>query len=210
MSLLSRAHTSWVHQRRVKVLATRFAGLFPTGTRRVLDVGCGDGLLARQIKLLRTELEIEGLDVLARPGAAIPVTVFDGRRLPFEKGSFDVVMFSDVLHHAEDPRGLLREAARVARLGLAIKDHLQQGLLAHATLSFMDWIGNAAHGVAIRYDYWRPDQWQVAFREIGLTPVVWETKLGLYPVPANILFERSLHFMALLEVGERKESEPKP
>src|SRR5262245_27100825 len=150
MNLLSRAHTSWVHQRRVKVLATRFAGLFPAGTRRVLDVGCGDGLLAQEIKLLRKELEIEGLDVFARPGAAIPVTVFDGRRLPFEKGSFDVVMFSDVLHHAEHPRGLLREAARVARLGLAIKDHLQQGLFAHATLSVMDWIGNAAHGVAIR------------------------------------------------------------
>jgi len=200
MSLLSRAHTSWVHQRRVKVLATHFAGLFPAGTRRVLDVGCGDGQLAREIKVLRTELEIEGLDVFVRPEATIPVTVFDGRHLPFEKGSFEIVMFSDVLHHTEAPRELLREAARVARVGLAIKDHLEQGLLAHATLSVMDWIGNAAHGVALRYDYWRPDQWEGVFRELGLKPVIWQTHLGLYPVPANLLFERSLHFMALLEV----------
>jgi SAM-dependent methyltransferase len=201
MSLLSRVHTSWVHERRVKVLATRFADLFPPETRRVLDVGCGDGRLAREIKLLRTELDIQGLDVFARPGAAIPVTVFDGRRLPFEKGSFDVVMFSDVLHHTEDPGELVREAARVARVGLAIKDHLEQGLLAHATLSLMDLIGNAAHGVALPYNYWRLDQWESAFRDIGLKPVIWQTKLGLYPVPANMLFERSLHFIALLQVG---------
>jgi SAM-dependent methyltransferase len=200
MSLLTKLHEGLVHRRRVKILAARFVHLFPPGTKRVLDVGCGDGLLARELKLLRPELEVEGLDVLARPAAAIPVTVFDGKHLPFERGDFDVVIFADVLHHAEHPLELLRDAARVAGLGLVIKDHLEQGLLARATLSLMDWIGNAGYGVALPYGYWRPDQWEAAFREIGLKPVIRHTALGLYPVPANVLFERSMHFMALLEV----------
>lgn len=204
MSLLTKVHKGLVHQRRVKVLATRFVELLPPGTKRVLDVGCGDGLLARELKALKPELEIEGLDVLARPGAAIPVTVFDGKHLPFAGGDFDVVMFADVLHHADDPLELLRDAARVARLGLVIKDHLEQGLLARATLSVMDWIGNAGYGVALPYGYWRPDQWEAAFRKLGLKPVIQQTSLGLYPVPAKWLFERSMHFMALLQLAKQE------
>jgi len=192
-------HHNWVHQRRVKVLAAHFARIIPADASRALDVGCGDGRLAHEIQRLRPALFIQGLDVLVRPNAAIPVAVFDGSHLPFERANFDIVMFADVLHHTEEPRVLLREAARVARLGVALKDHLNQGILSHATLSLMDWVGNASKGVALPYNYWRPQQWTAAFKELGLRPVVWETKLGLYRAPVNLLFERSLHFLALLQ-----------
>jgi SAM-dependent methyltransferase len=165
----------------------------------VLDVGCGDGLLAHEIHRMRPELTVHGLDVFARPQAAIPVTVFDGSHLPFASKQFDVVMFADVLHHTDDPRVLMREALRVAGKGLAIKDHLMQGFLAKSTLCFMDWMGNAAHGVSLPYNYWRPDQWSAAFRELGAKPAAWHTQLGLYPWPAKLAFERSLHFVAWIE-----------
>jgi len=48
----------------------------------------------------------------------------DGRRLPWPDRSFDVVHASLVVHHLEPPDALafLREAARVARLGVVIND----------------------------------------------------------------------------------------
>jgi len=202
MSLFSKMHGACVHERRVKVLAPHFARLVPQTARTVLDVGCGDGMLATELQKLRPGLVVHGLDVLARPKAAIPVTLFDGTHLPFANGAFDAVLFADVLHHTSDPRVLLREAARVAREGLAIKDHLNQGVLAFRTLSFMDWIGNAGHGVALPYNYWRPDQWACAFRELGLKTVAWETRLGLYPWPARLLFERLLHFVAWIQAAK--------
>jgi hypothetical protein len=82
---------------------------------------------------------------------------------------------------------------------VAVKDHLNQGLLSKTTLSLMDWIGNASKGVALPYNYWHPRQWDAAFQELCLKPLVWDTKLGLYRAPFNLFFERSLHFLALLQ-----------
>src|SRR6266850_5264752 len=197
MSILSRLHHRWVHLPRVKVLAAHFARIIPPDATRLLDVGCGDGRLAHEIQILRPALFIQGVDVFVRPNTTMPVAVFDGSHLPFEPGAFDVVMFADVLHHTLDPRVLLREAARVARLGVAVKDHLKQGILPYATLALMDWVSNANKGVTLPYNYWRPQQWDAAFLDLGLKPVIWETRLGLYRPPANLVFERSLHFLAL-------------
>ena len=62
--------------------------------------------------------------------AHIALARFDGSRLPFGDQSWDTVLLCDVLHHAEQPVTLLKEAVRVARHCVAIKDHLVQGLLA--------------------------------------------------------------------------------
>ena len=46
-------------------------------------------------------------------------------------------MFVDVLHLTDDPVLLLREAARVARNTIVIKDHTLDGFAAAATVRFM-------------------------------------------------------------------------
>jgi 2-polyprenyl-3-methyl-5-hydroxy-6-metoxy-1,4-benzoquinol methylase len=46
MPLLDRVHGNLVHGRRVRVLAEWLARLLPQNAK-VLDVGCGDGLLAQ-------------------------------------------------------------------------------------------------------------------------------------------------------------------
>jgi hypothetical protein len=48
-----------------------------------------------------------------------------------------------VLHHANDPTVLLKEAKRGARSTIAVKDHTMDGTLAYQTLRFIDWVGNA-------------------------------------------------------------------
>jgi SAM-dependent methyltransferase len=198
MNLLDTIHGGLVHKRRVRILSDYLAEiLLENGS--VLDMGCGDGQLAFLVQSKRPDLTITGIDVLVRSTAAIPVMEFDGKHIPFPDGSFDVVTLIDVLHHAVDPMILLREAARVARIGLVIKDHLLQGVLASRTLRLMDWVANARHGVALYYNYWSPAQWFRAFDALGLRPKVWKDQLGLYPYPVNSLFERSWHFLTLLE-----------
>ena len=135
-------HEKLVFGRRVRVLSDWFAQLTPQGAR-VLDVGCGDGLISALLRGKRPDVEILGVDVLLREHSHIPVQSFDGMRLPFEDGSFDVVLFSDVLHHTAEPLELLREARRVAGQCVLMKDHYRKGLGAGARLRLMDWVGNA-------------------------------------------------------------------
>jgi SAM-dependent methyltransferase len=190
-------HNHLVLTRRATILARHLAALIPARSR-VLDVGCGDGIIDYLIQQARPDVTIEGIDVLVRPNPRIPVKLFDGCGIPYPEASFDAVMFVDVLHHTADPLLLLKEAARVART-IVIKDHLRDGFLSAATLRFMDWFGNAHHGVALPYNYWSSAQWNVAFAALGVRPSQRITSLRLYPAPASWFFERNLHFVARLE-----------
>ena len=200
MSVMDRVHGSFVHNRRVLVLAEHIAGLLPRGGT-VLDVGCGDGLLARWVMDKRPDVSIRGIDVRVRDGTHIPVDGFDGTTIPYADKDFDAVMFVDVLHHTDDPMVLLIEANRVARRMVVIKDHLLAGFMAGATLRFMDRVGNARHDVALPHNYWSRQKWHSAIEELGMRAAFWEERVGLYPVPASWLFGRSLHFVARLDVG---------
>jgi len=197
-SAIGVVHDKLIISRRAGVLSDWFAKLVPTGAR-VLDVGCGDGLIASLLQSKRPDIEIRGVDVLARPGTHIPVEMFDGTNLPFEDNSFDVVLFSDVLHHTNDPAAPQREARRVARQCVLIKDHFRKGTAAGARLRFMDWVGNSRFGVTLPYNYWTESQWRTAWTQIGLQPEKMINRLGLYPVPADWVFGAQLHFIALLE-----------
>jgi SAM-dependent methyltransferase len=196
-SVVGDLHSSLIFPRRTTVLAGHLAPLLTKGAR-ILDVGCGDGSIDLLLMQQRPDISIEGIDLLVRPGARIPVQYFDGRRIPYPDGTFDTAMFVDVFHHTENPTVLLKEAARVAR-NILIKDHLREGFLPGATLRLMDWLGNAHHGVALPYNYWTKAQWYGAFSGLGLKVTDIENSLGLYPAPASWLFDRGLHFVARLE-----------
>ena len=207
LPLIQRAHQARVHSRRVRALAEHLGELIPSGAS-VLDVGSGDGLLASVVLARRPDLTWTAVDTLERPKTHVPVRLFDGRHLPFEDKQHDVVCFVDVLHHTADPMVLLREAVRVARSALVIKDHLREGLAAGATLRFMDWVGNASFGVSLPYNYWTAEQWGRARRELELRTEEERRALGLYPRWADWVFGRSLHFIARLGVPARVPSSP--
>lgn len=203
---LESLHERHVAKRRACVLSRQLAEIIPPDAE-LLDVGCGDGEIAWMVSQTRPDLKIRGVDVLVRPQTRIPVEPFDGLTLPSEDKSYDVVTLIDVLHHCDQPKEVLREAGRVARKAVLIKDHLREGFAAAFTLRVMDWVGNHRHGVALPYNYWSWPEWRTAFDDLGLQLDQLSNRLGLYPWPASLLFDRSLHFIARLsppqEISER-------
>ena len=193
--LHTKVHDRMVFGRRIRSLADALAGVIPPKAR-VLDVGCGSGTLAKAILARRPDISIEGIDVLVRPSTDIPVTRYDGQTIPWGDGAFDICLFVDVLHHVDDPEALLREAKRVSRQGIVIKDHFREGVLAGATLRAMDWFGNASHGVVLPYNYLSPPEWDRVWSNLGLKVRSMTKRIGLYPRPFSWLFERNLHFVA--------------
>jgi SAM-dependent methyltransferase len=198
VKLLDMLHGRLIFRRRVDRLADALAARLPAHLS-VLDVGCGDGSIAHAILQRRPDLSITGVDVLVRTATAIPVTEYDGSTLPFADDAFDAVSLVDVVHHTDDPRSLLAEAARVSRNTILIKDHIADGVLSAPTLKLMDWVGNARHGVRLPYNYLSRADWSRHFASAGLTVRSWDTDVRLYPPPLSVVFGRGLHVLAVVE-----------
>jgi SAM-dependent methyltransferase len=198
-SLVGSFHQAAIFDRRTRVLAQATAARFPEGAL-VLDVGCGDGTIASLWTRLRPDIRVVGIDTMVRPETKITVGTFNGRHIPHESKSVDVVTFVDVLHHTTEPELLLMDASRVAKRCVIVKDHIAESMLDHATLRFMDWVGNAHHGVALPFNYLSWSRWQKAFDQAGLELHDTRGSLPLYGFPASLIFGRNLHFIAELSI----------
>ena len=107
-------------RRRAEARATlRHARQFFTPGTTALDIGCGIGYA---LDILENEFDClaYGCDVVEPPVDIERFALFDGRTLPYEDKSFDVAILIFVLHHADDPSVLLREASRVARRAVVV------------------------------------------------------------------------------------------
>ena len=103
----------------MKVLAQ----LVPQGSR-VLDLGCGNGAMLAHLQATRGcsgyGVELDDANVLAcvqRGVNVIQLNLDEGLDM-FEDQSFDVVLQSDTLQHLRNAEVVLRETARVGRVGI--------------------------------------------------------------------------------------------
>lgn len=98
----------------LRFLRPRLAGM----RGAVLDVGCGEMPFRY---LLRATARYTGLDVPAAGEFGMrrhpDIQDFDGLTIPFADASFDHVLCTEVLEHAEDPVALVAEMHRVLRPG---------------------------------------------------------------------------------------------
>jgi len=99
------------------------AGLVPAGSR-VLDLGCSNGELLAHLQKHKgcsgygIEFDDANLRACVQRGVnAIQLNLEDGLAL-FDDASFDVVLQLDTLQHLRRTEHMLRETARVGRIGI--------------------------------------------------------------------------------------------
>lgn len=154
----------------------------PAFARRVLDVGCGAGVLGRAIKAQRPGAYVAGLEVVeavAREARQILDTVVVGNletlELPFENGFFDCIVCADVLEHLAEPEAALRKLSRVlAPDGVVV--------ISIPNVQFVDVVAMLAEGQWTYMDAGITDATHLRFftragverlvREAGLDPLV--------------------------------------
>jgi 2-polyprenyl-6-hydroxyphenyl methylase/3-demethylubiquinone-9 3-methyltransferase len=105
-------------------LADEIARELGPAPQRVLDLGCGAGLLANHLAALGHH--VTGIDTtaenlgVARAHDATGTVVYevaDACALPYADASFDVVCAMDLLEHVTEPEKLIGEVGRVLRPG---------------------------------------------------------------------------------------------
>jgi len=99
------------------------ADLVPAGAR-VLDLGCGDGALLAHLQQAKgcsgygVEIADDNLLACARRGVnVVQLNLEEGLAL-FDDHSFDVVLQLQTLQHLKNTESMLRETARVGRIGI--------------------------------------------------------------------------------------------
>jgi SAM-dependent methyltransferase len=157
----------------------------PPGAQRVLDVGCGEGMLSRDLH--RAVPEVIGLDLhepsleLARSqSSGDGITYVQGDILdhPFEPASFDVVASIAALHHMDARSGLeaMRDLVRPGGVLVVVG-------LARARLP-QDIPWELAGAVTTRWLKLRRTYWEHS------APVVWpppETYRGMRAIAEEVL-----------------------
>ncbi|AWN36420.1 class I SAM-dependent methyltransferase [Methylobacterium radiodurans] len=97
----------------------------PIEGRRILDIGCGPGVLAKA--LAARGAAVTGIDpgeaAIRDAAARAPGARFErasAEALPFAAASFDGAVILNALHHVPDPAAALAEAARVVGPGCPV------------------------------------------------------------------------------------------
>ena len=93
----------------------------PESGSRILDLGCGTGLMARELverghRVFALDLRPEGLRATRTSSSGILPIQADAQQPPLQDSSFDLVLALDVLEHLDDEMALER-VARALRPG---------------------------------------------------------------------------------------------
>ncbi|MCC6466708.1 MAG: class I SAM-dependent methyltransferase [Alphaproteobacteria bacterium] len=110
--MLTRAHLDALRRWEIE----RVLALVPAPRGRVLEIGAAGGF---QAALLAAQFErVDAVDLpqsIPAGDAAFPVKPYDGHRLPFPDGSFDMVFSSNVLEHIPHVEAFQAEIRRVLK-----------------------------------------------------------------------------------------------
>ncbi|MEU8109222.1 class I SAM-dependent methyltransferase [Nonomuraea muscovyensis] len=105
-------------------------GAVPAGARDALDVGCGEGMLARALRrtvprVVGIDPDPDGIELARSHGDDVEYVLGDFLAHPFAPESFDMVTAVATLHHLDAAaaldrvRELLRPGGRLVVVGLA-------------------------------------------------------------------------------------------
>lgn len=163
----------------------------PARGLRILDVGCGDGVLAT--RLAQGGARVTGLDASAdmiaaarsrakAAGVELDLVEGDAGNLPFPTGQFDCVVSVATFCFVDDPRRAIREMVRVLKPGgRLILGELGRWNLWAAQRRVKGWLGS---------DLWRAAHFrsradlieladQAGLRDVAVTAAVFYPPLGI-------------------------------
>jgi ubiquinone/menaquinone biosynthesis C-methylase UbiE len=159
-----------------------------TGAARVLDVGCGTGLLAARLRRELPGTRFVGLDYshgmlhhARERDAAVAWVHADALRLPLRDAAFDAVLSTEAFHWFPDQRAALAEFHRVLGPGGRILVALANpplDVLSRVTHEGSRWLGQPL--------YWpTPARMRALVAEAGFRV---ERQQRIWRVPAGLLF----------------------
>lgn len=159
--------------------------LAPQPGERILDLGCGDGLLTRQIEERgATVVAVDASPemVAAARARGIDARVLDARRLPFE-GEFDAVFSNAVLHWIPDADAVLSGVARALEAGgRFVAEFGGHGNVAAISVAIRAVLERNGIAFTSPWYYPTPDEYRARLDANGLTP----TDLRLFPRPTPL------------------------
>jgi hypothetical protein len=168
------------------------------GLMEAIDVGAGDGWMARALMRERLVERCVPVDVVRRAEVVVEPLLYDGLRLPMADRSVDLAYAVDTVHHADDALSLLREMARVSRRWIVLKDHTYSSVVGAWTLRLLDEIGNRRFSIGSPGHYQKGFAWLDTLRGSGFLVRRLIHPAGVHVGPLGFL-TNGLQFVALLE-----------
>lgn len=167
-----------------KIRANIIAQTFHThlkGANRLLDIGCGNGVVAKRLNEIFKPDKIEGCDIENYLSENISFKIQKHKdKLPYGNKMFDVAMFNDVLHHTEykNQEKLIRESIRVAEKVILFE------LFPSVINKAGDYLLNKVHNpnMNIPFTYKTPDEWSKLLKLLGYRSIkINVNKPAFYP-----------------------------
>ena len=160
----------------------------------MLDLGCGDMILTEYLHH-HSNLQVTGIDTIDSNLSHLPVQLYDGDRIPFPDGTFDVAMVAYVLHHCRDISAVLSEMKRVTARKLLVFEEIYNRGISRSILTMHDF-GNRflSTKMNIPCNFLRIEQWYDCFAACGLKV---EKCMRIYQYPVlnlthQVMFELSV------------------
>ncbi len=167
-------------------------------TRPILDLGCGDGLIAEVLFAGEPRVEagfdpwFDQVRKAPRTGAYRSVQQAVGEAMPYPDDRFATVVSNSVLEHIPELEPVLRESARVLQPGghlvATVPSDAFRTLLAgyRDRMAGGDAAGAEAYAAGIdraleHYRYPSPDEWRAMLAPVGL-----ELRDARYYIPAGV------------------------
>ncbi len=137
--------------------------------QKVLDFGCGDMLVAKNI-LIHRNVDLTGIDVIdIREVKDIPFQLYDGKKIPFKDKTFDVTYSAFVLHHTPDVEYFLSECIRVSKLRVILLEDVYKNKIEKWITGVFD-RGNrlTSHEMNLELNFRSIDEWNTLFKKIHI------------------------------------------
>ena len=171
---------------RNRKISTQLQDLF-VKSDSVLDVGCGDMLLGKQVKRLAKIKSWKGVDVLDYRKTNLPMVKYDGKKIPFKNKSFDTTCAVFTLHHIEDDISILREMKRVAKKNIVIVEETYDNIFRKYLTYLNDYVSNRLESLEINipFNFHSDSEWKSIFKKLGLK-LIKQKRIQQLPFPLNL------------------------